>query len=202
MTNIARYDINEGRELFLTLDPDELYLIEGTFATSYDSKRETELRYTFTDVIVRPYDLTTKFSELPVLGVISHINTIREKRGMDYSSLRKGEQFVFIGKVINYQTIAHAGINRQTFKIYRDGNPSKTLRDVCKRLRQIMIHMKTYTREEATKYHQTTIKNLDRAEDCLNNYMYIPYESSESYFHILNNAKKVSMNLWKRINEL
>ena len=181
----ARYEINEGREELWDLDEEQLYLVEGTLAAQYDSIKkgmEHTTRITLTDVFIKPYDLTQRYDDLPVIAAAEHINTIRKKEGLAYLGKKKDQRVVFIGQPQEYTTLgANAGILRRTVKIFNDGNPGDELRNAAKRIRNLILRFDEHDKESATKHLSITRKSLDRAQRIIHEFKFIPFETQEFY---------------------
>ena len=181
----ARFTINEGREELWDLDEDKLYLVEGTLAEQYESIKkgmEHTTRITLTEVIIKPYDLTEKYDDLPVIAAANHINTIRKKEGLAYLGKKKDKRVVFIGSPQDYTTLgANAGILRRTLKLYVDAAPADELRNSAKRLRNLLLRQWDYDQAGARKHLSTTRKSLDRANKIIHQWKWIPWESKPYY---------------------
>ena len=171
---------SEGRRDIDNLDQDALYLIEGTFSGFYSTDRDHVSRIALREVFIREYDTSRRLQDLPVVGICDHINSIRKNSGLEYSKLREGERCDFIGKPMTYESSAHGGKTKYTFKLFRGTNVHQELVTVEKRIRNCVSSWDSTELDKVSSHLERTKKLTERLVDVLaNNKMMIPYITSQ-----------------------
>ena len=84
------------RDLIYSLNTRDLYICEATIAKCYEMRNKDIVRITLTDVVMRTYDTSVPFAELPALGLIQEVNAVRKRQGLEYQNLTEGTRQVFI----------------------------------------------------------------------------------------------------------
>jgi len=173
------HPVNKGRELLFDLEVNDLYLIEAVLAKEWATFKDTNVRLTFEDVLIREYRTDRPFSQLPVISFCKHFNSIRKKDGLEYSNFKEGETCFFIGKLLQYTSIKAPGTERRTIKLFRDPNLPKSIEDCESRIRRINSTLESIPVSDIPVRVNKTEKMIQRCEDILKDFLHIPWISDQ-----------------------
>lgn len=162
----------EKRPFLYELPLNTLFIAEGTFAASYDMRKEHVMRMTLTDVVFFPYDTATRFEALPALGVIQEVNVVRKRDNTQF--LKEGERIRFICKVEPYRSISGSGAGRRGLKLFVDTPVEKQVLDIERRVRSINTLWETLSEDDLTTRMGSIKKAMGRLTSVSVEYMFIP----------------------------
>ena len=194
---MARFEVNDGREDLLELDEDKLYLVEGTFCGFSSTNRDHVSRLTLSQVFIRPYDTSNRVSDLPVIAVADHLNSIRKNSGLEHSNLREGSRCWFIGQPYSYTSVRNPGILRHSLKLFRGIEFNKELTKVEKRLRNCVSSWGSTDPNTVEQHLQGTLKLIERLVSHLTeDKHFIPWitkeEATERTVAAMNETKRLA----------
>lgn len=165
-------NLNEGRESLFELDKEKTYLIEGNASGIYSTMKDDVSRYALSDVLIRTYDTTIQYAELPVVAFAQHINCIRKKDGMDYLDWTNGKRQYLVGKVEEYET---KGVLRRSMKFYRDANIIRELQVIEKRNRSLFNAWHSISDDERVVRMRKTLSLIERTATMIDTYYFVPW---------------------------
>ena len=189
---------NKGRESLWELNPNDLYIINAEFVEEKPCKNPNNTRLVFQNVIVYNYTTDTRLEELPAIAHAEHLSSIRKKEGLEHARLEPGKRGLFIGKLEEYQSYKAEGVERRSFKIFRDVNIAKELRVIEKRLSNIRSQWVFISPKERLDRTNKTLSLFDRLEKIHADYIYIPYLTSDELGQRIEQAKKDTLSLLKK----
>ena len=162
----------EKRPFLYELPLDTLFIAEGTFAASYDMKKEHVVRMTLIDVVFFDYRTDVRFEALPALGVIQEVNVVRKRDNTQF--LKEGERVRFICRVEPYRSISGSGAGRRGLKLFIDTPVEKQVLDIERRVRSINTLWETLSEEDVTTRMGSISKAMARLTSVSTGYMFIP----------------------------
>jgi hypothetical protein len=134
--------------------------------------KENVSRYALSEVLIKPYDVSKQYAELPVIAWCQHCNTIRKDDNMEYTDWVAGKRQYLIGKVEEYTT---KGVERRSIKVYRDSNLPKELQTIEKRLRSLNNAWTSISDDDKRIRMNKTLQLIDRASRMVETYMFVPF---------------------------
>jgi hypothetical protein len=180
-------NLNEGRESLFELDKEKTYLIEGNASGIYSTMKDDVSRYALSDVLIRTYDTTIQYAELPVVAFAQHINCIRKNEGMDYLDWAPGRRQYLVGKVEEYET---KGVLRRSMKFYRDANICRELQVIEKRNRSLYNAWFSITDEERVVRMTKTLSLIERTAKMIETYYFVPWSPISELRNRLSKCKE------------
>ena len=165
--------LNEGRESLWELELDRFYLVEGNASGIFSTMKSGVSRYALSEVLIKPYDVTIQYAQLPVIAFAQHLNCIRKDDGMEMTDWTDGKRQYLVGKVEEYET---KGVPRRSMKFFRDANISIELRKIEKRIRGLCRDWRSINEEEQTSRMRGCLKMLERVATMIETYTYVPWQ--------------------------
>lgn len=160
------------RPFLYELPLDTLFIAEGTFAASYDMRKEHVVRMTLTDVVFFDYRTDVRFDQLPALGMIQEVNVVRKRDNTQF--LKEGERIRFICKVDPYRSISGSGAGRRGLKLFVDTPVEKQVLDIERRIRSLNTLWETLDEVDLAKRLPSIQKAMARLMSVSAGYMFIP----------------------------
>ena len=172
MNSPQNHELNQGRESLWELELDTLYLVEGNASGVFSTMKDNVSRYALSEVLIKPYDVSKQYAELPVVAWCQHTNCIRKDDNMEYSQWDNGRRQYLIGKVEEYTT---KGVERRSIKVFRDSNLPKELQTIEKRIRSLNNAWTSITDDEKHIRMRKTLSLIERASTMVETYMFVPF---------------------------
>jgi len=172
---------NKARKELFELSLDDLYVVSGTYGGNRDFRYKEDVgQYLLQNVEVRPYDTSTRYEDLPVLATCEYLQCIRKKQGMEHYKLTEGNTYHFIGKLYSYERNIE-GLERRSFKIFRDSGVGKELGKCEKRIRNLEVSWMSINNEERLVRISVTQRIVERVQTILEDWMFLAFKTKKEY---------------------
>ena len=169
------HELNKGRELLFDLEVGKRYLIEATLVAKYDTHKDSNIRLTFEEVIVKPYTTDQRYEEIPMVAMATHLNTVRKKQGLEHVRLEEGQRHVWVGQLEVYSSSRYPGVERRSFKVMRDVGAHSEIKAIEKRIRNVWSLWESLKIEEIKLRQQKTRKMLSRMTNISTEFFFVPH---------------------------
>lgn len=191
---------DEGRESLWELDPEKIYIVEGINSGLYSTIKDTNQRFALANVVIKEYDTSIRYEELPAVAFADHINAIRKKDGLEYVNLTEGKESIWIGKPEDYESVREPGVVRRSMKLFRDVDVRDELRVVEKRIRAINSLYESIKPEEVIVRLNKTTKLIDRLIEVSREFMFVPWITKTELEDRINRCQREIGVIQKRSN--
>jgi hypothetical protein len=191
---------NEGRSSLFDLTPGDLFFVEGILVAEYETHKDSNIRLTFENVLVRPYRHDEEYEQLPVCAFSSHVNSVRKRDGLAHQKLKVGERSVMIGMLQQYTSRKWPGLERRSFKLFRDPMINKDLNEVENRIRRIDATLESIAESELPVRINKTEKMVRRVEDIVTSFKWIPHITESEVKQRLSNCQMKLIKLNRKVD--